>query len=196
MSTETAPNGAADAAKRRGQALGGAAAGVVILIVLVVVFILVKDGKSDKSPVAGSVPSAAAPASAPAAEPSPAAPVAVNTPAALAKEPEVKAGGKKPLTKLAVVPIVKGAGPVVQKGQTITANYKLVSYKTGEVIDSSWQGQPFVTVIGTGQVIPGFDQGIVGQKVGSRLQLDVPAALAYGDQQGDLRFVVDILAAQ
>jgi len=52
-----------------------------------------------------------------------------------------------------------------------------------------------VTPIGVGKVIQGWDQAIPGQRVGSRLQLDVPAALSYGDQYGDLRFVVDILAA-
>ena len=41
------------------------------------------------------------------------------------------------------------------------------------------------TVIGVGAVIQGWDEGIPGQKVGSRFQLDVPAAMAYGDQQGD-----------
>jgi peptidylprolyl isomerase len=121
--------------------------------------------------------------------------VAVQTPAALAKEPAVTAGGKKALTKLVVTPLVKGTGPKVQKGQTLTANYKLVSYRTGQVMDSSWGREPFQTPIGVGKVIPGWDQAIPGQRVGSRLLLDVPAALAYGDRDGDLRFVVDILAA-
>jgi peptidylprolyl isomerase len=78
----------------------------------------------------------------------------------------------------------------------VTANYKVVNYKTGALIDSSWKsGQPFSTPIGVGQVIKGWDEGIPGQKVGSRIQIDVPEALAYPGQ-GDLRFVVDILAAQ
>jgi peptidylprolyl isomerase len=107
------------------------------------------------------------------------------------------AAGKGTLTKLVVTPIVAGKGPAVTKGQTVTANYKLISYKTGEVIDSSWtRGEPFSTQIGVGAVIQGWDQGVLGQKVGSRIQLDVPAALAYGAEKGDLRFVVDILAAQ
>lgn len=200
MSTQPASTGADDSAKRRRQALGGAAAGVAIVVALAVVFIAVNANKSDKPPVAA--PASSAPAAAPSeALPSEAAPqgsqapVAVKTPAALAKEPDVKAGGKQALTKVVVTPLVKGTGPVVQKGQTITANYKLVSYQTGEFLDSSWQrGQPYVTPIGVGQVIQGWDQAIPGQKVGSRLQLDVPAALGEGEQYGDLRFVVDILA--
>jgi len=202
MSTQTAPTGPGDAARRR-QALGGAIAGVAVVVLLVIVFNVVKPSNSDKSDKS----TAAAPASAAAVEPSAAAaepssapqpsatPVAVKTPAALAKEPVVAKGGSQALTKLVVTPLVKGTGPKVQKGQTITANYKLVSYETGEVMDSSWQRGPFQTPIGVGKVIQGWDQALPGQRVGSRLQLDVPAALAYGEQDGDLRFVVDILAA-
>lgn len=198
MSTQTAPTGPGDTAQRRRQALGGAIVGVAVVVILAIVLIVVKTNKSDKSPEA---PAAAAASAAPAetgAQPAPttaAAPAPVDTPAALAKEPVVAAGGKKALTKLVVTPIVKGTGPKVQKGQTITVNYKLVSYATGQAGDSSWGRTPFVTPIGVGKLIPGWDQAIPGQRVGSRLQLDVPAALAYGEQEGDLRFVVDILAA-
>ena len=200
MSTQTAPTGPGDTAQRRRQALAGAIAGAAVVVILVIVFIAVKAHKSDKSPVASApvaaAPSAAAPSEAAPSEPAPSkAPVAVKTPAALAREPVVTAGGKNALTKLVVTPIVRGTGPKVQKGQTVTANYKLVSYQTGKVLDSSWQRQPYVTAIGVGQVIQGWDQAIPGQRVGSRLQLDVPAALGEGDQLGDLRFVVDILAA-
>ncbi|MEV4348870.1 FKBP-type peptidyl-prolyl cis-trans isomerase [Actinoplanes sp. NPDC049596] len=189
-----------DARKRRGQAIGGAVAGVAVIAVLVAVFVTVRnndDGTPTAQPAAAPA-SAAAPAEvAPTqAAPSESAPAQVETPAALSKEPEVK-GGQGKLSKLAVTALVPGTGPAVQKGQTITANYKLVSYQSGQVIDSSWsRGEPFSTAIGVGQVIKGWDEGIPGQKVGSRVQLDVPAALAYGEQQGDLRFVVDILAAQ
>jgi peptidylprolyl isomerase len=207
MSTQTARPSTGESSKRRGQAIAGALAGVAIVVVLAAVFFTVKANDSDKpaeSAAAPAVtPSAAAGTAAPTDAASPAGtdaaaptPASVDTPAALAKEPEVKAGTGT-LTKLVVTPLVAGRGPAVKKGQTVTANYKLVSYKTGEVIDSSWsRGEPFSTPIGVGQVIQGWDQGIVGQKVGSRIQLDVPAALAYGAQQGDLRFVVDILAAQ
>ncbi|GAA2633484.1 FKBP-type peptidyl-prolyl cis-trans isomerase [Paractinoplanes durhamensis] len=201
MSTQT------ESAKRRGQAFAGALAGVAIVVVLTVVFFVVKNNDSDKTPVASTQPAASQPAAAQptdAAPSEPAAPTAqaqpsaaaVNTPAALSKEPEVKAGGTTKLTKLVKTTLVAGTGPAVQKGQTVTANYKLVKYATGEVMDSSWsRGTPFSTQIGVGAVIQGWDEGIVGLKVGSRTQLDVPEALAYPGQ-GDLRFVVDVLAAQ
>ena len=105
--------------------------------------------------------------------------------------------GTGTVTKIKITPIVQGTGPVVKKGQTLTANYVVATYKDGAVVDSSWaSGQPISTPIGVGKVIPGWDNSIPGQHIGSRLQIDVPAALAYGPQQGDLRFIVDLLAAK
>jgi peptidylprolyl isomerase len=201
MSTQTARPVPVDKAKRRTQSIAGALTGVAIVAVLAAVFFVVKNDDSDKTPAAAAPPAAQPSAAAPeptAAAPPPAqpAPGAVDTPPALAKEPEVKPG-QGALTKLVVTPIVPGPGPAVQKGQTVTANYKLVSFKTGEIMDSSWsRNEPFSTQIGVGAVIKGWDEGIVGLKVGGRYQLDVPAALAYGPERGDLRFVVDVLAAQ
>ena len=114
------------------------------------------------------------------------------------------AKGTGELKKLAVTPLIKGTGPAVQKGQTITTNYVGVFYKDGKEFDSSWKrGQPATFPIGVGQVIPGWDQGLVGVTVGSRVQLDIPGELAYGKTRppggrptGPLRFVVDVLAAQ
>ncbi|WP_250037277.1 FKBP-type peptidyl-prolyl cis-trans isomerase [Paractinoplanes maris] len=204
MSTDTARPITGDTAKRRTQAVAGAVAGLAVIAVLVTVFVTVRGGDSDPAtPTAAAPPSAAAPAEptapAPSAEP-PAAdqPAPVDTPPALAKQPVVK-GGTGTLDKLKVTALVPGSGPEVKSGQTITANYVLVDYKTGKELDSSWQrGQPIVTPIGAGRVIEGWDKGIPGQKVGSRVQLDVPAAMAKGLQgvEGDLRFVVDLLATQ
>lgn len=209
MSTETV-RPPFDTAKRRSQAIAGALAGLAIVLVLVAVFIIVKANKSDKSNASAPVPAAAQPSdqptagqptadpSAPAAEqPTPPAPNPVDTPAALTKKPVVKGGGTTKLTKTVVTPLVKGTGATIKAGQTITVNYVLVKYADGTAIESSWDsGQPFSTVIGAGKLIKGWDQTIPGQKVGSRLQLDIPAADAYGADPGDLRFVVDILAAK
>ena len=207
MSTDTAHPISTDARKRRGQAIAGAVAGVAVIGVLTAVFFGVRAGGPDDAPTAAAAPvasaapapsAAEAPPSAAEVPPSAAAPApgGVETPPALTKQPQVKAGTGK-VSKLTVTELIKGTGPVVQAGQTVTANYVLVSYQTGQVVDSSWsRGEPFSTPIGAGRVIQGWDQGIPGQKVGSRIQLDVPAALAYGEAQGDLRFVVDILAAR
>ena len=186
--------------QRRTQALIGAGAGVVVVLALVAVLVGVRlsgGGTSEKT-AAASTPTAAA-TTPPAAQPSAAAPTpapaAVRTPAALSKRPAVK-GGTGTLTALKVTYLVKGTGPKVRAGQTVTANYVLASYRTGKVLDTSWDsGQPFSYQAGAGNVIKGWDQGLLGVPVGSRVRLDVPAAMAYGPQQGDLRFVVDVLAA-
>jgi FKBP-type peptidyl-prolyl cis-trans isomerases 1 len=110
----------------------------------------------------------------------------------LGTKPVVTAG-EGTLTELQVTTLVEGTGAPLAVGQTVSTSYVLVAYATGEEIDSSWsRGQPFEFTLG-GNVIEGWNQGLVGIPVGSRVQLDVPAALAYGDQ--DLRFVVDILSA-
>ncbi|WIM99198.1 FKBP-type peptidyl-prolyl cis-trans isomerase [Actinoplanes oblitus] len=185
------------AGKRRGQAIAGGVAGALVVAVLAIVFFVVRSGGDDKQP---SVATAAAPATA-AADATTAAPQPAPSGAAgslspeLSKEPEVKPGTGGPLRKLVITPLVRGTGPVVKVGQTVTFNYKLIPYAGGAVVDSSWsRHEPFTSVVGAGQLIKGWDQGIPGQRVGSRIQLDVPAALAY--QKQDLRFVVDILDAR
>jgi peptidylprolyl isomerase len=144
----------------------------------------------------GNKPSATS-SSSTSAEPS----AAVSTPPALATKPTVTKGTGT-LTKLNVTTLVQGTGPAVQAGQTITVNYVGVTWATGQEFDSSWKnGSSTSFPIGTGNVIPGWDQGLVGVKVGSRVQLDIPSNLAYGDSPsggqpaGPLRFVVDILGA-
>ena len=108
--------------------------------------------------------------------------------------------GDGALTKLAVTTLIKGTGAGVIAGQQVTVNYVGVSYKTGEEFDSSWKRQQtFDFQVGAGRVIKGWDEGLVGVTVGSRVQLDIPADLAYGDNaasgpSGPLRFVVDVLA--
>jgi peptidylprolyl isomerase len=114
----------------------------------------------------------------------------------LARKPVVTAGAGK-LTKLVVTPIIQGTGATVRKGQTVTVNYVLVNYADGTPIESSWDtGGPVPLVVGVGRLIKGWDIGLPGQRVGSRIRLDVPAGLAYGPAKGDLRFVVDILSAK
>lgn len=85
--------------------------------------------------------------------------------------------------ELHIVDIQLGAGKEVVKGALITTHYS--GYlEDGTKFDSSHdRGQPFQCVIGTGRVIKGWDQGLMGMKVGGKRQLLVPAHLAYGDRQ-------------
>jgi peptidylprolyl isomerase len=113
--------------------------------------------------------------------------------------------GVTPPTKLVVQPLIKGSGPVVQAGQTISVQYTGVVWDTGKQFDSSWdRGQSADFVIGKGQVIAGWDEGLVGQTVGSQVLLVVPPDKGYGSQgqssagikgTDTLVFVVDILDA-
>jgi FKBP-type peptidyl-prolyl cis-trans isomerase len=131
----------------------------------------------------------------------------VTAPAAASTAgPTVKIPAKVTAPKtLQVKTLIKGSGAVVKKGQNLAVQYTGVNWRTGQVFDSSWsRSTPFTVVIGEGQVIKGWDTGLVGQTVGSRVLLVIPPAEGYGaagsSQAGikgtdDLVFVVDILAA-
>jgi peptidylprolyl isomerase len=186
--------------RRRLRALAGALAGVAVVVVIIVAFVLVgrtKDGDTASPP-------ASPPASPGATDANPTAqgfpPLPEGADPALGTKP-VAGKGSGELTKLTATTLVEGTGAAAAAGQTITVNYVGVSYRTGEEFDASWKrGEPFSFQLGSGNVIPGWDQGLVGAKVGSRVQLDIPADLAYGDNPeggrpaGPLRFVVDVLA--
>lgn len=111
----------------------------------------------------------------------------------------------EPPSELIVQPLIKGDGEVVEQGDQITVHYTGVTWPGGEVFDSSWEkGSPATFPIGVGQVIQGWDAGLVGQTVGSQVLLVIPPDEGYGEQgQPDagiegtdtLVFVVDILAA-
>ena len=74
-----------------------------------------------------------------------------------------------------------GSGPEVKAGDTISAHYLGQSWD-GAVFDNSYdRGQPLEFQVGVGMVIRGWDDGLVGQRVGSRLLLSIPAELGYGD---------------
>ncbi|GAA4920415.1 FKBP-type peptidyl-prolyl cis-trans isomerase [Streptomonospora salina] len=103
--------------------------------------------------------------------------------------------------------LIQGDGPEVEAGQQLVVQYTGVQWNNGEEFDSTWsregaEGVPATFLIGDGQVIEGWDEGLVGANVGSRMLLVVPPDLAYGDSaaqqgapEGTLVFVIDILDA-
>ncbi len=114
--------------------------------------------------------------------------------------------GAKPPAKTVVQPLIQGAGAKVAKGQTVRVAYTGALYKDGSVFDSSAtrpEKPYFEFPLGQGQVIKGWDAGLEGQTVGSRVLLVVPPADGYGaagsppkiSGTDTLVFVVDILAA-
>ena len=104
-----------------------------------------------------------------------------------------------------VQPLIVGDGPAVESGQTVTVQYVGVKWSDGSVFDSSWErGEPVDFPVGTGGVIAGFEEGLIGQTVGSRVMLIIPPDKGYGEQGNTqagisgtetLVFVIDILAA-
>jgi peptidylprolyl isomerase len=86
-------------------------------------------------------------------------------------------------SELQVEDIQVGTGKAVVKGALITTQYQ-GWLEDGTVFDSSIErGKPFQCVIGTGRVIKGWDQGLMGMQVGGKRKLFVPAHLAYGERQ-------------
>jgi peptidylprolyl isomerase len=127
---------------------------------------------------------------------------AASTTATSAPPEAPKPGGDTPVTKLGIEDLKVGDGATVKVGDTIVAHYYGATYKDGKKFQSSWDsGQTFETVIGKGQVIKGWDEGIPGMKVGGRRELTIPAADAYGAEDtgdgrphGDLVFIIDVYA--
>jgi peptidylprolyl isomerase len=98
-----------------------------------------------------------------------------------------------------VQPLIQGSGPALTAGMNVKMQYVGATLADGKVFESSWTTKPFETQIGAGKLIAGWDEGLLGQTVGSRVLLVIPAAKAYGDAPtggqpaGALVFAVDIL---
>lgn len=86
------------------------------------------------------------------------------------------------VTQLKIEDERAGTGSAVVKGDTAEVNY-LGTLLNGQKFDSSYdRGQTFSFKVGDGQVIQGWDEGLVGMKVGGKRKLTIPAAMAYGSQ--------------
>jgi peptidylprolyl isomerase len=101
----------------------------------------------------------------------------------LKQKPEIPKPSGSPPPKLEAQDIVEGKGKKAKEGDQVSVQYVGVAFSTGTEFDASWdRGKPFDFTLGSGEVIPGWDQGVVGMKVGGRRQLTIPAELAYGAQ--------------
>ena len=110
-----------------------------------------------------------------------------------------------PPRELQIKDLRRGTGARAKKGDTVTVNYLGVAWSTGTQFDSSWaRGQPLSFPLGVGKVIPGWDRGVAGLRVGGRRELIIPPAQAYGAQgyppsigpNETLVFVIDLLAVK
>jgi peptidylprolyl isomerase len=131
-------------------------------------------------------------------------PAAALSPAGTAGQaPTVTIPSGTPPTSLESADLILGTGKEATPGSQVTVQYVLATYSAGKVIQSSWKSQPFTFTLGEGQVIPGWDKGVVGMHAGGRRELIIPPSLGYGANpppgaQGiaandTLVFVIDLL---
>lgn len=119
--------------------------------------------------------------------------------------PEIDFPGDEAPTELVIEDITVGDGAEATSGATIDAHYVGVAHSTGEEFDASWnRGAPLTFQVGVGQVIRGWDEGILGMKEGGRRRLLIPPAYGYGDRGAgnvikpgeSLVFVVDLVSVR
>jgi peptidylprolyl isomerase len=179
-------------AKRRNTVIGACVGTLAVIIVLVIIGIVIFGGSSSKKASAakpGTTPTAT-PSVSPSTPPPPApkkcAKISPNPPAkGDPMVPDVK--GKAP-TKLVVKDIKVGHGKPAKVGDKVVVKYVGVACSTGKAFDASYtdpanptlKKKEFPFTLGKGQVIPGWDKGLVGMKAGGVRQLIIPASLAYG----------------
>ena len=103
-----------------------------------------------------------------------------------------------PPSELVITDVIDGAGVAAKADSTLTVHYTLMAWSTGEIVESSWVGEP--ATFGLNQVIQGWQQGIPGMKEGGRRLLIIPPTLGYGEAGGGpigpnetLIFVVDLI---
>ena len=105
-------------------------------------------------------------------------------------------------TELRIVDEIQGTGKEATPGATVSCHYVGVTYSGGEEFDASWnRGEPLEFTVGIGQVIQGWDQGLLGMRVGGRRKIVIPPHLGYGDRGAGaaikggetLIFVVDLV---
>jgi peptidylprolyl isomerase len=117
-------------------------------------------------------------------------------------KPEIDFPGEEPPPGLVVEDEIVGDGAEAVTGSTVVTHYVGVAHSTGEEFDASWnRGEPLAFRVGVGQVIKGWDDGLLGMKVGGRRKLTIPPHLGYGDRGAGsaikpgetLIFVVDLV---
>ena len=95
--------------------------------------------------------------------------------------PEIPRPTGSPPRRLEKDDIVRGKGRTAKAGDNVRIHYVGVTFSTGEEFDASWDtGKPYRLELGRGDVIAGWDKGILGMRKGGRRQLTIPPELAYG----------------
>jgi peptidylprolyl isomerase len=157
------------------------AGGAVLLAVAVLTTGCGGNSKTSAIPAGGSSSTAAPTSTTPTAPKGPSRVPPAPGETKLGKKPPIGRPTGTPPTSLKIRDIVKGKGAAAKTGKTVSVQYVGIAYSTGKQFDASWdRHQPFQFKLGGGMVIPGWDKGVVGMKVGGRRQLIIPPNLAYG----------------
>jgi peptidylprolyl isomerase len=117
-------------------------------------------------------------------------------------KPKITVPGGPPPKQLEEVDLVEGDGAAAKAGDEVTVQYVGVGYDSKKEFDASWGREPFSFQLGSSAVIPGWEQGVEGMKVGGRRELTIPPNLAYGPPGSPpaigpnetLIFVVDLVS--
>jgi peptidylprolyl isomerase len=133
--------------------------------------------------------------------------VATPSSGPLSKDPVITVPSGAPSTKLVEKNLIVGTGATATDGSELSVNYVGALYSNGKTFDASWTDTPGKAFgpfqLGAGAVIPGWDEGLIGMKVGGRRELIIPPSLAYGKAgsppakipgNATLIFIIDLLA--
>ena len=116
-------------------------------------------------------------------------------------KPVITVPKEGPPAELVIEDLVVGEGQEATAGMQVTVDYMGINWSNGREFDASWnRNDAFSFGLGAGMVIPGWDQGVQGMKVGGRRRLTIPPAMAYGSSGAGgvigpnetLIFVVDL----
>jgi peptidylprolyl isomerase len=102
----------------------------------------------------------------------------------LEQKPKIPRSTGSAPKQLKVEDLIEGDGAAAKTGDQVSVQYVGVLFSNGKQFDASWDNdeKPFQFTLGSGQVIAGWDEGIVGMKVGGRRKLTIPPDMAYGEQ--------------
>jgi len=122
------------------------------------------------------------------------------------EKPKVDVPAEQPPSyQLELEDLIEGEGEEAAAGKLVEVHYVGVSWSSGEQFDASWdRGETFKFGLGKGDVIQGWDQGVVGMKTGGRRRITIPPMLGYGKRGAGgvigpdetLVFVVDLISVR